>query len=230
MLKPFGINKVSRAALRVAVLAALASALALPLPSCAGLSESNQRQGAVSPDGRFVLRVPVELGVYARVPVWKVAIADKAGQLLYKGEHFLRVRLPDDLQECRFCGNVGQPTKVPHLVWHVVQREGFSNRGPRSPELSRHILVCIAAPLGELLKGICFLERRQVFPLQVLDERQLHDFRVVRFTDDDRDLAKPDLDCRVIAPLAGDDLIPPGPGPDDERFDDSLLGDRGHEL
>ena len=49
-------------------------------------------------------------------------------------------------------------------------------------------------------------ERRQVLALDVLDQRDLDDLVVVDLADDDRDLAQADLDRRLIAALAGDDL------------------------
>src|SRR5215217_4786683 len=45
-----------------------------------------------------------------------------AGKLLHEGEHFLRVRLPNYLQQRGLGGNVGQPTEVPDLRGHVLER------------------------------------------------------------------------------------------------------------
>jgi hypothetical protein len=48
--------------------------------------------------------------------------------------------------------------------------------------------------------------------------------------DDDRHLAEPGLHRRVVAALAGDDLVARAALADDERLDDALLGHRGDEL
>ena len=65
----------------------------------------------------------------------------------------------------------------------------------------------VAALLRELLQRLRLFERRQVLALQVLDQRQLHHLGVVGLAQDDRQLAQPDLHRRVVAPLAGDDLV-----------------------
>ncbi len=141
-------------------------------------------------------------------------------QLLDQRQHLLRVRLPDDLQQRRLRGNVGQPTKVPDLLRHVVQRQRLGDRRPRLPELPRHVLVRVAALLRELLQRLRLFERRQVLALEVLDQRQLHHLDVVGLAHDDRHLAQPDLHRRVVAALAGDDLVAAAALPDDERLDD----------
>ena len=56
------------------------------------------------------------------------------------------------------------------------------------------------------MQRLGFFERRQVLALQVLDQRQLEHLGVVDVADDHRQLAQADLDRRLVAPLAGDDL------------------------
>ena len=51
-------------------------------------------------------------------------------------------------------------------------------------------------------------EGAEVLALDVLDEGDLDDLGVVHLADDDRELPQPDLDGRLVAPLAGHDLIP----------------------
>ena len=50
----------------------------------------NQVQGIISPSGKFVLELPIELQTtnpkYAGTEVWKVSISDSAGTVLYKDE------------------------------------------------------------------------------------------------------------------------------------------------
>ena len=50
------------------------------------------------------------------------------------------------------------------------------------------------------------------------------------FPDDDRHFPEAYLHRRLVAPLAGDDLEARSALSDDERLDDPLLGDRGHQL
>jgi hypothetical protein len=68
--------------------------------------------------------------------------------------------------------------------------------------------VGIPAAVRERLQRLGLLERRQILPLEVLDERDLDDLVVVDLADDNRDLAQPDLDRGLVAALAGDDLEP----------------------
>ena len=151
-------------------------------------------------------------------------------QLLDQRDHFLRVGLSNYLQKRRFSGNVGQPTKIPHLFGHRRQRERLGDRGSRLPQLARQVFVGMTAVLGQLLEGFRLFERRQVLALQVLDERQLHDLGVVDLADDDRHLAQPHLDGGVIAAFAGDDLIAVARCRTTRGSMMPFLGDRGHEL
>lgn len=73
-----------QSARRRAIVASMA--LSMSLFGCSDSTDSNQKQGAVSPDGQFVLSVPVERGVYPRVSVWKVTVTDRSGRPLYKDE------------------------------------------------------------------------------------------------------------------------------------------------
>src|SRR6185295_12796042 len=75
-------------------------------------------------------------------------------ETLDERQHLLRIRLPNDLKQGRLRGNVGQPTKVADLDGHVVQRQRFSDRRPRLPELPRHVLVGVGAAMRQLLKRL----------------------------------------------------------------------------
>ena len=66
----------------------------------------------------------------------------------------------------------------------------------------------VAAALRQALQRLGLFERRQVLALQVLDQRELEHLGVVDVADDDRQLPEADLDRRLVAPLAGDDLKP----------------------
>jgi hypothetical protein len=60
--------------------------------------------------------------------------------------------------------------------------------------------------LCEVLQRLRLFERRQILPLDVFHERQLDDFGIVDVADDDRQVAKPNLNGSLVATLAGDDL------------------------
>src|SRR5262249_41280346 len=148
------------------------------------------------------------------------------GDALDERHHFLMVSLPNYLQKQRLRGNVGQPTQVLHLVRHGVQRERLRDRRAGLPQLSRHVFVGVAAPRRQRLQRLGFFKRRQILPLDVLDERDFDDFVVVDFADDDRHFAQPDLDRRLIPALAGHDLKPAPALAADDRLDDPFLGTR----
>ena len=84
--------------------------------------------------------------------------------------------------------------------------------------------------LHEGLQRFGLLERTEVLALQVLDQRDLDHLAVGDLADDDGDLVEGQPDGRLIAPLAGHDLEAPPSRPDDERLEDALLGNRGHQL
>jgi hypothetical protein len=95
------------------------------------------------------------------------------------------------------------------------------------PSFLARSFVRVAAILGQLLERLGLFERRQDFALQVLDEGNLHHFRVA---DDHWDFPQTDLHGGVVATFAGDDLVTVPALPYDERFDDSFFGDRSHQL
>jgi len=65
--------------------------LGLPFIGCSPAApRRNQTQGAASPSGKYVLRMPIELQTsnptYKGTPVWKVTITDPNGRVVYKDE------------------------------------------------------------------------------------------------------------------------------------------------
>src|SRR5439155_18751715 len=82
------------------------------------------------PIGEYVLLWPSRLRLRRRLPQLLARGAPLAGDLFNQGGHFLGRLLPNYLQEQRLRGNVGQPTKVPHLVRNGVQRERLRHRRP----------------------------------------------------------------------------------------------------
>jgi len=69
----------------------LIALLASTLFGCAPpTARPNQKQGAVSPSGKYALRLPIEAQTtnpqYKGTRVWKVTITDSSGKVLYKDE------------------------------------------------------------------------------------------------------------------------------------------------
>ena len=56
------------------------------------------------------------------------------------------------------------------------------------------------------MQRLGLLERCQILPLDVLDERDLDNLVIVDLSDHDRDFAKSDLNGCLISPLTGDYL------------------------
>ena len=95
------------------------------------------------------------------------------------------------------------------------------------------VAVRIAVSLAELGVAGGFLERVEVGPLHVFDDRDFERFAVSGLDDDDRDLVQRGPLRGAPAPLAGDDLIgvgDAGNGADHHRLDQPALLDRGGEL
>src|SRR5689334_17763468 len=88
----------------------------------------------------------------------------------------------------------------------------------------------VAALVGEDSERLGFLERPEVLALNVLDERDLDDLRVVDLANDDRELPQPNLHRSLIPALARHDLESTAALPHDEGLDNPLLSDRGHQL
>ena len=90
--------------------------------------------------------------------------------------------------------------------------------------------MCVSAPVRQGCQRLGLLKGPKVFALDVLDQREFDDFGVVDFPDDDREFGKADLDGRLVATLACDDLVAVAALTNDERLDNALLRNRCHEL
>src|SRR5581483_1051588 len=153
------------------------------------------------PVGEHVVLRPAGLRLRGRLAELLAGGAALAGDLLDEGGHFLRGFLPNHLQQQRLGGNVGQPTQVPDLLGDAVQRQRFGDRGARLAEAPRQVLVRVAAAVGQPVERLRLFERRQVLALQVLDQRELDDLRVVDLADDRRHVVQADLDRRLVPAL-----------------------------
>src|SRR5712691_388181 len=92
--------------------------------------------------------------------------------------------------------------------------------------------LAVAKFTREAAIGLGLFERREVFTLQVFDQRDFERFRIAELAADDRDLVQPNPLRGAPAPLAGDQLEirrPVGARPHQERLDDALLADRLRE-
>ena len=81
------------------------------------------------------------------------------------------------------------------------------DRRARLYDALRDLLLRQAVVAHELLVAFGFLDRVEVLPLQILDERKLHDLALARFNDHRRDLVEAGLPGRAPSPLARDNLI-----------------------
>jgi hypothetical protein len=85
-------------------------------------------------------------------------------------------------------------------------------------------------PFAELQNRVTLFERIQIATLQVLDERDLENPRLVDVNLDARDLSEARRLGRVEAALAGDDLEALTYLPDEDRLEDTFLLDRGDQI
>src|SRR5262249_13522415 len=88
--------------------------------------------------------------------------------------HLVLVAESRDLEEHRARIDVGAPTFVAQLLRNLKQRERLGDRDARLPDRRRDLLLCVAVRLGERRIAHRLLERMEVAPMQVLDQRDLH--------------------------------------------------------
>ena len=116
-----------------------------------------------------------------------------------------------------------QPTYVAHFFRHRAQAEDLGDRRAALAQPIGHRFVRVAVALGQRLQSVRLFERAQVLALQVLDEGDLHRFRIRCLAHDAGHLAQPRLDGRAIAPLSRDDLEPRAARADQDRLEHALL-------
>ena len=81
------------------------------------------------------------------------------------------------------------------------------DRRARLDDALRDLLLRQTVVAHELLVAFGFLNRVEVLPLQILDERKLHDLALARFNDHRRNLVEAGLPGRAPSSLARDNLI-----------------------
>ena len=117
-----------------------------------------------------------------------------------------------------------------HLPLKVEQAERVGHGNPASAHLFRDVLLLELKFRGEAFVGACLLDRVQVRPLQVFDQRDFHDLLITRRSHDDRRMLQPKRRRRAPAALAGDELIFRADPSRHEGLDDALLADGIHQL
>src|SRR5260370_3527897 len=121
-------------------------------------------------------------------------------------DHFLVGGLARNLEQERFGKNAVLDALLPQRVGNIAQRQSFGYRGPRSPNLLGDVLVRILKLRAQAVQTVSFFERRQVFPLNILDQSDFKRFRVVGGLFGARHFAQSRGARRVVAALARDDM------------------------
>ena len=92
-------------------------------------------------------------------------------------------------------------------------------------------LVLVREAAAQLAAQLGLLDRREVLPLDVLDQVDLHDLVVGVLPHDDRHGIQPGLLGRPVAPLAHHDLVVRVGRPHQDRLEDAELPDaRSHRV
>ena len=148
-----------------------------------------------------------EAGLPSRFAVAEVVPADLlAGDpRAHRVEHDLLGAKAAELEKERLRGDVGAPTFFLNRRRKLGDRERLGDRDSGLPDRVRDLLVGVAVAILERDVSVRFLERRQVLPLEVLDERDLEELAVGDVHLDARQLRKAGLDGGPVTPLAGDD-------------------------
>ena len=144
----------------------------------------------------------------------------------------------DPLGQPRLGAAVGQPEQgtgmprgqhagcnpVLHVRRQLEQAQGIGDMRPGPAEPTGQLLVGGPEVIEKLLVSRGLLERVELLPVQVLQQRVAEHVVVLRAADDRRDVREPGLLARPPAPFAHDDLeVPRHDRPDDyglEQADD----------
>src|SRR5712671_1291700 len=116
--------------------------------------------------------------------------------------HFLFGGLPRDLQQQRFGRNSLLDALLAQAVWNVEQRERFRHRGPRPPDLPRHVLMRVLELCSQAMQTVRLFKRSQIFALNILDQSDLKSLCVVSRLFDAGHFPQSRSTRRVIPPLA----------------------------
>jgi hypothetical protein len=203
-----------------------------------------QRQ-AVAPvrclEAEHVRPPPAALGLVAAAPealAQVVAVEAAPGDLLQQLDHLRFAPGLEDLEEQRLGRDGEGLDRVADARRDLQERQALRDHRPRPGHRRGDLLVRVAVRLGQQAVPLGLFERRQVLPLQVLDERDLERLLLGDVHLDDRNLVEPGFLRRPVAALAGDDpvqgsrvrLLVERPGSDEDRLEDAFLADREHQI
>jgi hypothetical protein len=110
--------------------------------------------------------------------------------------------------------------------WQLQQAQRVRDRYPAAPDLCCHGVVGEPEVLDELLVGGGLLERVEVVPVQVLDERVFQRGGVVGLAHQRRNGLEPHPPGGAPPPLPRDDLVPVVDGTNENRLQHADLADR----
>jgi hypothetical protein len=114
------------------------------------------------------------------------------------------------------------------VEFHKAHRIG--NSGPAFADALGDLFLSQAEFLGKTAVSGGFLEGVQVGPLEVLDQRQLQDFLIGGFADNDRGLAQADFEGCAHTALTGDEFVFSTRQSDDQGLDDTPLSNGIHQV
>src|SRR5690606_27486517 len=89
----------------------------------------------------------------------------------------------------------------------------------------RELLLAVVEALDQVTVAGGLLDRVEIGPLHVLDDRELEDLLVGEVARDDGNGVEPGLLRGPPAPLAGDDLVAARHGTHDDRLHETLVAD-----
>ena len=104
-------------------------------------------------------------------------------------------------------GELSPADHGPDLAGQLKQTQRIGDRRARLDDALRDLLLRQAIVAHQLLIALRFLDRVEVLPLQILDERKLHNLALARLDDHRRDFIQTGLPRGTPSPLACDDLI-----------------------
>ena len=124
--------------------------------------------------------------------------------------------------------SLGQPGL--HLLVQIEQPHGICDRRAAPADFLRDVFLPHPKFIREPGIGLRFLDRVEIRPLQIFDQRKLEHFEIGGDASDDRHLRKPRFLRRPPAAFAGDQFVPAGHVPNNQRLDDSVLANRFDQL
>jgi hypothetical protein len=109
----------------------------------------------------------------------------------------------------------------------VAQEQGFRDVAAGFADFLGDVLVGVVELLGETMQAVGFLEGRQVFALDVFDERNFQRFGIIGHFFDARNFAEACGTRSVVAAFARDDVVAVFAGDEthQERLEDTLFAD-----